>query len=655
MRNYREIWRYWDNHQDKKSDKPNEVTSCPDFCPDELLPAVIAGTLELTSSSQKSDNLYSYAQLVASSDLHTIIKSVIEESELPTPEKQQKLNKMFDKNVQSKQKVCLKTFKLMDIEQQIHSILSDLFLNPSSPKLFSLPILSDQISAIFSSLLFEIEFQRELVEALLCLPDYASSTLVVVKHVLLVSLAVHKSSLFSLCEVKSGNLENSDLKSPKIRRKSNSGIKPRSFPQNSENIQPITLLELIITRNCMHRTSFLKAMISLDQELLTPFIINTLQNEKIVFEVITEIKEDRVFMETLKSILLHSDIIENMKSSVVGCWFPVRVTERVDRYLEHAKYGDYELCLVVGCLLHVNGIPFDNSALKSISLENDKEVLKGGGLKFEQKYVKSDKKPKKSAQKPKKSKKSKINDDSVMCLDDTVEITSESDSSDPELTEPDLIMEPEISEPTTPDSQLTEESELDTEKVILSLTASVICEIVPSINEEDSILFLWRLFIDRLKDTVTENFKKSAEDAEHDPEKEAFVEMILLIAIYLSQDDRKKVVRILLQNPVVVKTGLSAVLRRHVNLGRKSLIIKPTQVKNLANLFSKNFYSEALAEYAICLPVTKNLTSETMSGNSFDILPADLVIEVLQERQNLNKETTGWVFEQIVHAGFFGK
>lgn len=257
-----------------------------------------------------------------------------------------------------------------------------------------------------------------------------------------------------------------------------------------------------------------------------------------------------------------------------------------------------------------------------------------------------------NVKKVKKSKKVKSvksgNDDSVMCLDDTVEITSESESSEPEITESEII-EPELTEPGTPESQLTEESELDTEKVILSITASVICEIVPSINEEDSILFLWRLFIDRLKDTVTENFKKSAE---HDPEKEAFVEMILLIAIYLSQDDRKKVVRILLQNPVVVKTGLSAVLRRHVNLGRKSLIIKPTQIKNLANLFSKNFYSEALAEYAICLPVTKNLTTETMSGNSFDILPADLVIEVLQERQNLNKETTNWVFEQIINAGF---
>ena len=383
MRNYREIWRYWDNHQNNKNikcDKPNEVThiaSCPDFCPDELLPAVIAGTLELTPASQKSDNLYSYAQLVASSDLHAIILSVIAESELPSPEKQQKLN---FKNVSSKQKVCLKTFKLMDIEQQIHAILSDLFLNPSSPKLFSLPILSDQISAIFSSLLFEIEFQRELVEALLCLPDYASSTLVVVKHVLLVSLAVHKSSLFSLCDVKGGmraNRGNGEKNEENPRRKSNSGIKSRNFAPKPENIQSMTLLEMIITRNCAHRTSFLKAMISLDQELLTPFIINRLQSEKIVFEVINEIREDRVFMETLKSILLHSDIIENMKSSLVGSWFPVRVTERVDRFLGNAKYGDYELCLVVGCLLHVNGIPFDNSALKSISLENDKEIQGG--------------------------------------------------------------------------------------------------------------------------------------------------------------------------------------------------------------------------------------------------------------------------------------
>ena len=62
------------------------------------------------------------------------------------------------------------------------------------------------------------------------------------------------------------------------------------------------------------------------------------------------------------------------------------------------------------------------------------------------------------------------------------------------------------------------------------------------------------------------------------------------------------------------------------------------KIKNLANLFSKNFHSEALAEYVICLPVTKNLSESAKSVN-FGILPADLVIEVLQERQNLNKET----------------
>lgn len=403
-------------------------------------------------------------------------------------------------------------------------------------------------------------------------------------------------------------------------------------------------------------------------------------------------------LESLDSLSKFKQVLNQTDSNKYQSTLSL-LTQKINKFIEHCKsdVSEIRLCLSCCSICYIYGISFDRNALRSLILDvNDLENL-------EEDHEFSSDRQKNSNSNSRAVPVAKIG--VLLGHNKRKRLMSEmTDASH----EPEVPIDMESSldlEPHSPDSDKTNESpaihmshdddpfdsesrhsdvagskkgpgksaKINCQLTSLALVTAVICDILPSKKDEN---ILWKLFTEKLKDFVIENLKnveklnlpsklavqnqeKSMskydlkQQKKSDHQTTQFVEFILLLAIHLKLDHRKKVEQILLNHTDIVDSGIHIVCKEIVKARKRKLIIKNQQISNLAYYFNFQFSNEALAEFITSLPVTKNLSGGEEAGKnqSGNILPIDLVIPVLLERQNLSKSTTNWVFNQILNSG----
>ena len=431
-------------------------------------------------------------------------------------------------------------------------------------------------------------------------------------------------------------------------------------------------------QNSKYKPQFLRLLAKLDNDLLKPYICRYLIKTKNirVFDIISDPSvSDKEFMLSLRSILLHNsaDLIGSPNKvkfygNTLGL-IQTRLSNFLirDRPKNAIEEEECKLALSTCCLCYINGISgFDKTLLRAlildvvekVGLENKKKETIPEILDVDAMSVDSDseKGPAYEAMSPLNSQLS-VNSNSIFDspgLSPRKRARLDSDNYNSENNNNKTIKAP---------------TDLNCSLASLAMVTAIVCDLLPSKKDENPLL--WKLFIDKIRDFVIENLKFRRKLSQQDKEKDfysslsaikkleydetnKFVEFILLLAIHLKLDHRKKVEQILLNNSEVVAVGVSTACRDIIKGKRRKVVIKTGQISNLAYLFNQSFSNEALTEFIISLPVTKNL-SENMTENEKDqsqrILPIDLVIPVLSERQNLSKMTTKWVFDQILNTG----